>query len=97
MLTLSNRAVGMAFFGVIAALISGLCFGLRAWWPAGIGLVLAIGGLLGVGRVAIEIDEVLLLHQIPLSGGEHVSLKRPPLPRPESRSRSTSGSRRTKH
>lgn len=68
MLKLSSRCVGAAFFGVVAALVSGFCFGIRAWWPAGICLAATFACLCWCGRGAMFIDEVLTGFGVPLEG-----------------------------
>lgn len=68
MLKMSSRCVGAAFFGIVTAFVSGLCFGLRAWWPAGTFLVLAVACLCWCSRGAIFIDTVLTKFNVPLEG-----------------------------
>lgn len=68
MLKLSNGAVGAAVFGTVSGFLSGLCFGLRVWWPAGVFLFAALACLMWSGRVSLLIDAVLAKHGIPLEG-----------------------------
>ena len=68
MLKLSARAVGAAFFGTVSGLCSGICFGLGAWWPAGIALFAAFACLMWSGRAAMLINETLERFGVPPEG-----------------------------
>ena len=97
MLKMSSRCVGAAFFGIVSALVSGLCFGIRAWWPAGICLAAAFACLCWCSRGALLIDEVLTRFGVPLEGiyntesilekVKEMSRTGPPQPRPEPKPR----------
>lgn len=85
MLKMTHRCVGAAFFGIVSALVSGLCFGIRAWWPAGIFLVAAFACLCWCSRGALFINEVLTRYYVPLEGD--LPKPGPPYPAPEAPSR----------